>query len=121
MKTIGITGGTGFVGSHLIRLLEKNNYRIIVFSRHSRDKVGKENINYAYWDPTKNDCDIIALQQVDAMVHLAGEGIADKRWTDKRKQEIIQSRVQTTNFLVKLLTDKAPQCKTFIAASATGF
>jgi NAD dependent epimerase/dehydratase family enzyme len=121
MKTIGITGGTGFVGSHLTGLLLKNNYQLIIFTRHPRGKESKENISYAYWDPAENDCDIAALQQVDAMVHLSGEGIADKRWTDERKKEIVQSRVQTTDFLVNLLTSKALQCKTLISASATGF
>ncbi|HXS37187.1 MAG TPA: TIGR01777 family oxidoreductase [Flavipsychrobacter sp.] len=121
MRTVGITGGTGFIGSYLTQLLEKNNYRVIVFTHSFRNKVGSENISYAYWDPARSECDIDALQKVGAMIHLAGEGIADKRWTDKRKQEITQSRVQTTNFLVRLLTKKAIHCKTLISASAIGF
>jgi len=120
MKTIGITGGTGFVGQHLTRLLIDNGYKVTVFSRHPHPS-DKQQLTYAAWDPEKGTCDIAALQSLDAVVNLAGAGIADKRWTPERKHEIVRSRVLGTAFLVSMLRQHAPACKTFVSASATGY
>ncbi len=120
MKTIGITGGTGFIGHHLTALTGKD-YRIIVFTRHPGKHTPEGNITYAYWEPAINKCDTGAFKDIDAVVHLAGAGIADKRWTDKRKAEIVSSRVKSTRFLIAMLKQYAPQCRTFISASAIGY
>jgi uncharacterized protein (TIGR01777 family) len=120
MKTIGITGGTGFIGHHLTALAGKD-YRIIVFTRHPGKHAPEGNITYAYWEPAINKCDTDAFKDIDAVVHLAGAGIADKRWTDKRKAEIVSSRVNSTRFLIAMLKQYAPQCRTFISASAIGY
>jgi uncharacterized protein (TIGR01777 family) len=109
MKVIGITGGSGFVGNHLAALLTGKGYEVIIFTRSAAANPAKNNVSYAHWDASKNECGLSALQKIDAIVNLAGAGIADKRWTEKRKKEILQSRVH------------APNCKTFIGASATGF
>jgi uncharacterized protein len=118
---IGITGGTGFVGSHLAGLLADKGYAVIVFTRDISQRSRQKNISYSYWDPGKKKCDIAGLRELNAMVHLAGAGIADKRWTEKRKKEIVQSRVAGTELLVAQLGDYAPFCKTLIAASAIGY
>lgn len=122
MKTIGITGGTGLVGKHLSRLLANGGYNIIVFTR-SPDKKRKyiKNTTYAKWDPNKGIFDKEALGKIDAVVHLAGAGIADKRWSAQRKIVIVDSRVNSTEFLVEQLKAHAPQCQTLISASATGY
>lgn len=120
MKKIGITGGTGFVGQHLTRLLIENGYEVTIFTRHPKPS-GKQNITYAAWDPEEETADTTALQSIDGIVHLAGAGIADKRWTPARKHEIVQSRVLSTSFLVSMLRQHAPNCKTLISASATGY
>ncbi len=119
MKTIGITGGSGFVGTHLSRQLISLGHSVVVFTRgHRRDET---NIHYAQWDPEKKEIEKEALASLDAIVHLAGAGVADKRWTAQRKQEIISSRVCATEFLIEQLRAHSPECKAFVAASATGF
>ncbi|MCD6012780.1 MAG: hypothetical protein K0Q79_2642 [Flavipsychrobacter sp.] len=120
MKTIGITGGTGFIGRHLTQLLVEKGYKVIIFSR-SAGKKGDGNVSYAHWDPDKREIDQAALGKIDGIIQLAGASVAEKRLTEKRKQEVIDSRVQSTNFLISQLKVHAPGCKSFIAASATGF
>lgn len=122
MKFIGITGGSGLVGRHLSKLLADDGYEIIVFTRKP-DKSRKyiKNTTYAEWNPRKKRIDIQQLAKVEAMVHLSGEGIADKRWTEQRKTDIVDSRVLGTKFLVEQLKQHAPNCKVLVAASAIGF
>lgn len=121
MLTIGITGGTGFVGHHLTRLLLNKGHKVIIFSRETVQTYREPNLNYALWNPDKKQCDINALQELNGVVHLAGAGIADKRWTAERKKVIVDSRVKGTEFLVEQLKLHAPNCKVLISASATGF
>lgn len=116
---IGITGGTGFVGSHLTDILLAKGHKVIVFTR-SRKAAGSKNVKYAHWAPEQKQCDIEALKQLDAIVHLAGTNV-NRRWTAKAKADITKSRVNSTRFLVSLLKQEAPSCKTFIAASAIGY
>lgn len=118
-KTIGVTGGTGFVGRHIISRLTALGHSVVVFSR--QPQVGKGDIRYALWRPHVAQIDTASLQDIDAMVHLAGAGVADKRWPPKRKEEIRKSRVEATYFLLQALQAWAPQCSTFVAASATGY
>ena len=120
MSTIGITGGTGFVGQHLSALLVSKGYKVIIFTRGD-SKAGAGDISYAHMDATRQECDTTALGKIDAMVNMAGAGIADERWTEKRKQEIVESRVNLTGFLVAQMKQHATACKTFVSASATGY
>lgn len=119
MKTIGITGGTGFVGTHLRERLAEAGYKVIIFSRGKKESEG--NVEFVHWDASKGIIDKEALKRLDAMVHLAGAGVTDERWTEKRKKVILRSRTETTDFLVQSLKEYAPNCKTFLAASATGY
>ncbi len=121
MSTIGITGGTGFVGTYITRLLAQQGHTVIIFTRNPERHARQATIEYAGWDPTRAFCDTTALGQIDGMIHLAGAGVADKRWTDARKKEIVDSRVAATNFLTAQLKTHAQHCKTFVAASAIGF
>jgi hypothetical protein len=121
MQTIGITGGTGFVGRHLSGLLKDNGCEVVIFTTHPEKRHHGDGLTYSYWDPKRNKCDLSALGKLNAVIHLAGAGIADKRWTKKRKEEIVTSRTVGTRFMVNQLKQHAPNCKTFIAASAMGF
>ena len=121
MKTIGITGGTGFVGQHLTTLLIRNGYKVVIFTTRTKNLPPTQNLSYALWNYERKIIDENALQSVDGFVHLAGAGIADKRWTAERKKEIVESRVAGTDFIVSSIKTHAPRCKTFIATSATGF
>ncbi|MBN9481777.1 MAG: TIGR01777 family protein [Bacteroidetes bacterium 43-93] len=121
MQTIGITGGTGFIGHHLANHLVSNGYKVIIFTRDVAGHTPGQFIDYALWDTGSKAADINAFKQLDGIIHLAGAGIADKRWTKDRKKEIRDSRVDGTQYLVRLLKEHAPGCKTFISASAIGY
>lgn len=121
MKTIGIVGGTGFVGNYITRLLVEKNYEVIIFTRDINKHKATANVTYAQWDAEKGLCDLGAISKLHGAIHLAGAGIADKRWSDERKKEILDSRIKSTNLLVTSLKNNAPDCKVFVAASATGY
>ena len=113
-----ITGGTGLVGKHLTKLLLSKGYKV---SFLSRKKEQIPNVKVYQWDIEKGQIDADALTNVDYIVHLAGAGIADKRWTDKRKQEIIDSRIKPIQLLNKHLQTHKIKLKAFVSASAIGF
>ena len=119
MKTIGIAGGSGFVGRHIAPLLVQEGFEVIIFSRGKAKQEGK--IQFANWHPEKKEIDETALAKVQAMINLAGAGVTTQRWTDAYKKEIISSRVDATHFLQDALRKHAPECTTYIATSATGF
>ncbi|MES2703316.1 MAG: TIGR01777 family oxidoreductase [Bacteroidota bacterium] len=121
MKTIGITGGTGFVGQHLTKMLVAKGYEVLIFTRSVAVKSPAPHVNYVHWDSDKGECDNNALRSIDAIVHLAGAGIANKRWSADRKQKIVDSRVKVTDFLVAQLREHAKNCKVLVSASATGY
>jgi hypothetical protein len=120
MQTVLITGGTGMIGKALTTLFLEKGYKVIVLTRKDK-KSRRLNVSFAKWDVEKGEIDVEALQQANSIIHLAGEGVADKRWTVKRKQAIVDSRVQSGNLLVKALSENKHQVKTFIAASAIGW
>lgn len=118
---VGITGGSGFVGRHLQRVLVQAGYEVIIFTRSPEKQPRHEGVRYAYWNPAGQQCDLRHFGSLSAVIHLAGAGVADKRWTAARKQEIIDSRVEGTRFLVEQLRQYAPECHTLITASAIGY
>jgi uncharacterized protein len=114
MKHILIAGGTGLVGKQLKRSLIQKGYEVALLSR-------KQGTDTFLWDPAKGTIDPAAITWADAIINLAGAGIADERWTKSRKAEIIQSRVQSAEVLAKALkTSKKPPIPV-IAASAVGY
>ena len=106
MKTVAITGGTGFVGRQLTHSLTKAGNRVIIFSRTPQKHQNEELITYSYWDARKEEIDLPQLSRINAVVNLPGTGIGDKRWTEKRKAAIFNSRVNGTSFLVQQLLKK---------------
>jgi uncharacterized protein len=122
-STILITGGTGLIGTALTKALIGNGYKVIILTRDptSKKNQSQKSVTYAGWDIEKQTLDLKALQQADYIVHLAGAGIADKRWTEKRKQEIVDSRVKSGELLVKTLKENQHKVKAFISASAIGW
>lgn len=116
-KKILITGATGLVGTELKKRLLNEGYEINTLSR----KKNSDPSNFV-WDVYKGEIDANCLNGVDAIIHLAGEPVAEKKWTDERKKQIIDSRVQSTELLFKALKLKPEnQVKSFISASAVGF
>ena len=108
------------VGKPLTQLLLSSNYRVIILSRTLK-RSSHINLSYATWDVSKGEIDIAAIQEADIIVHLAGEGVADKRWSTKRKEAIVNSRVHSGALLVKTLSENKHKVKTVIAASAIGW
>ena len=117
-KHILITGGTGLVGTHLTKLLLDKGYHV---SHLSRSKKNVPGVKTFLWDNSKGTIDPNCINGVDIIIHLAGAGIADKRWTEKRKKIIIDSRTETIRLIYKLLKNRTHQVKRVISASATGF
>ena len=119
METVIITGGTGLIGTALSSLLTSKGYKVIILSRKQRQ--AKENVSYAVWDLKKSYIDPEAVRQADHIIHLAGAGVADKRWTKKRKQEIRDSRVNSGKLIVKSLTEIENKVRTVVSASGLGW
>ncbi|MGX5818647.1 TIGR01777 family oxidoreductase [Chitinophaga lutea] len=120
MDTVLITGGTGLVGRALTDFLLDRGYQVIIFSRHKAAS-NHPRLRYALWDPARKTLDVTALQEADIIVHLAGANVADGRWTKARKQEIVDSRVQSSQLLFDQLRDQPNKVRKVISASATGY
>jgi uncharacterized protein len=116
-KTILLTGASGLVGTYLTDLLVKKGYRV----RHLGRSKNSGPIQSFVWDINKGVIEDGALDSVDTIIHLAGAGIADKPWTYKRKQEILESRTKSTALLYDVLGKNQTSVKTFISASAIGY
>jgi uncharacterized protein (TIGR01777 family) len=121
MATIGITGGTGMIGTALTKMLLDQKHRVIIATRTPNKKSIHPNLNYTYWDPEKKIMDPAFLTETDTIFHLAGAGVADQRWTAARKKELSESRLQSSNLLVQSLKQHPHRVKTLIAASAIGW
>lgn len=118
MKKILITGGTGLIGMHLSYMLKKKGYQVVHLSRSARKEAVfpafRWNIDQGYIDPE-------AFEGVEAVVHLAGAGIADKRWSESRKKIIMDSRVKSTQLLYKFIAELDVRPEVFVSSSAIGF
>ncbi|WP_299061762.1 TIGR01777 family oxidoreductase [uncultured Polaribacter sp.] len=115
MAKILITGGTGLVGKRLTEMLIDKKHEVVILSRNPKLK------NEFKWDISKNYIDDKALVDTDYIIHLAGAGIADKRWSKERKKVIINSRVDTANLLFAKIKDLNINLKGFISASGIGY
>jgi uncharacterized protein (TIGR01777 family) len=115
-RTIAITGATGLIGTALSAHLRSRGHRVMAFSRRptsSADSIA--------WDPKSGQIDASKLGGVDAVVHLAGAGIGDKRWTDSYKREILESRTKGTELLASALAETANGPRVLLSGSAIGF
>ncbi len=131
MPTILITGGTGLIGTTLRWLLTENGYRVIVLSRNPRpggrpsqvdgSPADTPSVTTYHWDPSTGVIDADAIRRADHIIHLAGAGVADARWTAKRKKEIRESRIDGCATLVKALGEIPNHVKTVISSSAIGW
>ena len=115
MKNILITGGSGLVGRRITLLLESKGYTVAWLSRKPQQQT------HFLWDVEKQELDPQALEWADAVVHLAGEGVAEKRWTADRKKRILESRTQSTQLLYTAIQQAEKKPNTFISASAVGY
>ena len=121
MKTVLITGGTGLVGKALTKALIKNGYHVIILTRSLNEKLPSDNQGYALWDVKKKMIDIAAVQSADYIIHLAGAGVVEKKWTIEYRKEIVESRTESSALLIHALQNNPNKVKAVISASAIGW
>ena len=103
MKKILIAGGTGFVGKQLIPFLVEKGYSIHVLTRKSSANT-LENIRFFQWDIEKQYIDKKAFEGVEILINLTGANIGEKRWTNDRKKELIDSRIKSIDLLYQYIS-----------------
>ncbi len=115
-RTIAITGASGLIGTALAEHLTSRGDRVVRFSRsggHGNDEIA--------WDPRRGTLEADKLRGVDAVVHLAGAGIGDKRWTTDYKREILESRTKSTSLLATAMADMSDGPRVLLSGSAIGY
>ncbi len=118
MKTILISGGSGLLGMRLSELLVLRGYKVTHLSRNAK----KDSKYPTYlWNIATQEIDPKAIETANFIVHLAGEGIIDKKWTTQRKKEIMESRVNSAGLLHKAVIAVKSKPMAFISASAVGY
>ncbi len=117
-KMFLITGGTGLVGQRLTELLLADGHEVKHLSRSK--KTGGQAQSFV-WNPAEDYVDPEALAGVDVIVHLAGADIAEARWSEARKKELVDSRVETLNLLKRQLVGTSHTVTTLISSSAQGY
>jgi uncharacterized protein (TIGR01777 family) len=118
-KNVLITGGTGSIGKSLTKLLLDRNYTVSILTRKSVENT--PGVFYYLWDVSNNSIEEQAVLNADYIIHLAGENIADKRWTSKRKQEILESRTQSAQIIQTVLKKYNKKVDAFVSASGIGY
>lgn len=117
-KRVLITGASGMIGRKLVPALINKGYQVSMLSRSARPL---PNTRVFLWNVENQSIDTSCFDGVSAIIHLAGENIASKRWTAKRKQQILDSRVNSTKLLYKGLASCSHTVNTMISASAVGY
>lgn len=117
-KRILITGATGMIGRKLLHTLQQAGHELSILSRKQEQIPG---VKVYIWDIYKKQIDTNCMSDVDCVIHLAGENIADEKWTAERKREIIDSRTLSTHLLYSAIEDTNTKLDCLISASATGY
>lgn len=113
---VAVTGSHGFIGSALLSALTSEGHRPVRVVRSRA--AGDDELG---WDPEAGTIDAAGLEGIGAVVHLAGAGIGDKRWTDSRKRLILESRTKGTSLLARTLAGLKHPPSTLVSASAIGY
>ena len=116
-KRILVAGSSGMIGTQLVAFLDTGGHEVW---RMVRREVS-EGKNEVFWDPSSGELDGTILEGFDAIIHLGGEGIGDKRWSNKRKSMIKDSRVDSTKLLSDAICSMKNKPECFILASAIGW
>lgn len=120
MQNVLITGGTGLVGKHLTKHLLNSGYSVTILTRKLPAKF-QHTIQYALWDVPNKKIDLDAVKAADYIIHLAGAGVVDKKWTAAYKDEILQSRTQSSTLIVSTLQEHENKVKAVVSSSAIGW
>lgn len=117
-----ITGATGFVGARLVRKLVKDGHEVSVLSRNRSNAIEKLGVpvDVYEWNPLSGPAPQKAVDHAEVIINLMGENISAKRWSDKQKEKIYNSRVIGTENLVKSINQRSENLKAFISTSAVG-
>jgi uncharacterized protein (TIGR01777 family) len=116
MEKVLISGASGLLGKAISEKLQTKGFEVLTLSR-SR----KNDKNAFWWNIDKGEIEEEAVKNANYIIHLAGEGIADKKWTDERKKQIIESRTKSTQLLLKAINNTGAKIKAFVSASAVGY
>jgi len=121
MKVL-VTGATGFVGNKVIKALHNHGHQAVVLTRDVQKAEVRlpHSCEVFYWDPSKQIIPKESFSQVNAIIHLAGENIAEGRWTLEKKEQIKDSRVFSTRTLMKGLRESKFKLDVLVSASAVG-
>lgn len=112
MEKILITGASGLIGKKLTELFSDKGYEVIHLLRKKPTNL---NVKFHLWNPDKNELEESVFENVDHVIHLSGENISNKRWTDKQKKILRDSRIETANLLFE--KSRYAKLKTFVSAS----
>lgn len=118
-QNVLITGGTGFIGKKLTKILLERGFSVSILTRNS--KPNTEGVTYYIWDVSSQNVEEAAVLNADYIIHLAGENIAEKKWTATRKSEIRDSRTQSAQLIYTALKKHNKRIEAFVSASGIGF
>jgi uncharacterized protein (TIGR01777 family) len=113
---VAVTGASGLIGSALVPHLRAEGHEVVALVR--REPRAADEVR---WDPAAGTVDLGGLAGVEGVVHLAGVGVGDKRWTDDYKQQILRSRVDGTKTIATAMARLDPLPQVLVSASAVGF
>lgn len=119
MKNVLIAGGNGTIGIQLAGFLHVAGYKVGILLRSKT--MASPHYRFFMWDTAKGILDPQALEWADVVVNLAGAGIADKRWTSRRRREILDSRIKPAHIIRKGLEKTGKVIDLYLSASATGY
>ncbi len=115
-KTILISGASGLLGSALTPFFTTGGHEVLHLVRRE-----PENENEIFWDPKKKKHGIEKSRKIDVIINLSGEHIGEGRWTDSKKKRIIDSRIDSTSLLIKLVSELDTPPEVMLSASAIGY
>ena len=122
MDKVIITGGSGLIGTALSVFLVSRGFEVIILSRNPRShRRLSPGISYAAWNLDEQSTNEEAFHKAKYIIHLAGAGVADKSWTEKRKKEIVESRTNSSAFLIKAMNNIPNEIVSVVSASAIGW
>lgn len=121
MATILISGGSGLIGRHLTPYLAKRGHSVIILTRKKGLKSDAEGVEYSHWNVDRGEIDRAVLRRSDHIIHLAGAGVVDKKWTEEYRREIVDSRTKTAALILKGLREADHRVQSFVSAGAIGY
>src|SRR5690242_2507358 len=116
MLKVVVSGASGLIGSALVKSLTADSHDVIRLVRRAPRAADERQ-----WDPAAGTLDPALMDAADAVVHLAGAGIGDKRWTDDYKQTVLRSRVDSTTTIASAIARATDPPKVLLSASAVGY